>query len=105
VKPGEKVFALTFDDGPWPKYTRLVLDILKKHKVKATFFMVGREVARRPDIARAVRDEGHAIGNHSWDHPRRPRDAAAQLTRTNSEIKKAGGFSTHDFPPTLWCVA
>lgn len=99
VKPGEKVFALTFDDGPWPEYTREILQILADNDVKATFFMVGQEVSRRPQIAREVRDAGHVIGNHSWDHPSRPRDPSGQVQRTNAAIKKAVGFDPTTFRP------
>jgi peptidoglycan/xylan/chitin deacetylase (PgdA/CDA1 family) len=60
--------ALTFDDGP-SKYTSQVLDTLAKYDVKATFFMIGNNVDRYPDIARRVASEGHAIGNHTYSHP------------------------------------
>jgi peptidoglycan/xylan/chitin deacetylase (PgdA/CDA1 family) len=99
VKKDEKVFALTFDDGPWPESTRQVLRILADNNVKATFYMVGQEVLRRPEIAREVRDAGHAIGNHSWDHPSRPRDATRQVVRTDNEIKKVLGFAPTTFRP------
>lgn len=99
VRPGQKVFALTFDDGPWPDYTEQVLDVLERHKVKATFFMVGQEVQRRPEIARAVRDAGHAVGTHSWDHPSRPRSAVSQIKRTDAVIKKTLGFYPTCFRP------
>ena len=99
VNPKNKVFALTFDDGPWPEYTRKILAILKANKVKATFFMVGQEVSRRPEIAREVRDAGHSIGNHSWDHPSRPRDPIAQVMRTDAIIKKELGFRPTIFRP------
>lgn len=99
VAPGNKVFALTFDDGPWPEYTCKILQILKDNNVKATFFMVGHEVRARPDVARAVRDDGHAIGNHSWDHPSRPKDPVMQVMRTDAEIKKELGFRPTFFRP------
>lgn len=60
--------ALTFDDGPDAKYTPIVLSILRKHGVKATFFMRGRRVRRHPDLVRAVDRAGHAIGIHSLTH-------------------------------------
>lgn len=60
--------ALTFDDGPCPS-TLALLAILAKHNVRATFFMCGHNVRRFPDIARAVREAGHEIGNHSDSHP------------------------------------
>lgn len=99
VKPGNKVFALTFDDGPWPHSTRKILKILKEKDVHATFFMVGQEVTRRPEIAKEVSEAGHTVGNHSWDHPSRPRDAAGQVNRTDAAIKKATGYASTTFRP------
>ena len=61
--------ALTFDDGPNEPYTSEILDILKKYNVKATFFLLGKNVERYPDTARRIVEEGHAIGNHTYDHP------------------------------------
>ena len=66
---GSKKLALTFDDGPNDPYTLRLLEILSKHRVHATFFMVGQFVKQRPDIARAVAQAGHAIGNHTFHHP------------------------------------
>lgn len=63
-----KCIALTFDDGPWP-YTPELLDTLKKRKAKATFFLLGRKVANRPELTRRIVAEGHEIGNHTWNHP------------------------------------
>jgi len=65
---GDKVVALTFDDGPWPEYTEAVLDVLKNTHAKATFFMIGRQVKRYPAVAKRVVDEGHLVGNHSYNH-------------------------------------
>ena len=64
--------ALTFDDGPWPNQTRKVLSILRHHHVRATFFMIGENVAKWPSIAQDVRKAGMTIGNHTWDHPEDP---------------------------------
>lgn len=61
--------ALTFDDGPDPLYTPQVLDVLKKHNVPATFFLLGKRVEKYPKITNRILDEGHTIGNHSWSHP------------------------------------
>ncbi|WP_426449787.1 polysaccharide deacetylase family protein [Paenibacillus sp. S-38] len=72
---GNKRAALTFDDGPDSRYTPLILDILKEHGVKATFFVVGRQVEKCPEVLRRIAEEGHRIGNHSWDH--------ADLTKLN----------------------
>lgn len=75
-KPSKQI-ALTFDDGPDTKYTPKILDILKQHKVKATFFLVGRQIDLHPDIVKRIVDEGHVIGNHSWGHQ--------QLNKLNAE--------------------
>jgi peptidoglycan/xylan/chitin deacetylase (PgdA/CDA1 family)/sulfur carrier protein ThiS len=71
--------ALTFDDGPWPRQTKHVVDILQRLHVRATFFMVGYLVDRYPGIVKMVAKAGMRIGDHSWDHPVDP--AFADLTR------------------------
>lgn len=63
------VAALTFDDGPHPIYTPLLLDVLARHKAKATFFVIGQQVRQHPEIVRRMLDEGHALANHTFDHP------------------------------------
>jgi len=67
---GRKTVALTFDDGPWPGQTDAILRILAQENVRATFFLIGSQVQRYPDIARRVRDGGHSIGNHTQSHLR-----------------------------------
>lgn len=61
--------ALTFDDGPHPQHTPRLLDILAEYRVRATFFVIGTQVRRFPDIARRIVAEGHELGNHTWLHP------------------------------------
>ena len=78
---GSKQIALTYDDGPNDPHTLKLLDVLAKHGVRATFFMIGRYVRQRPDIARAVAQAGHVIGNHTFTHPLLIFKSAAQ-TRT-----------------------
>lgn len=68
----EPVVALTFDDGPHPEYTPRLLDILEKYSARGTFFMLGNSAQNYPDIVRSAIERGHAIGNHSWDHPSFP---------------------------------
>ena len=63
-----KVVYLTFDDGPDPQNTPAVLDILKKEQVKATFFLVGTQIEKHPDLVKRLFAEGQAIGNHTYDH-------------------------------------
>lgn len=67
-KKGMRAVYLTFDDGPVPGVTDRVLDILAQHNVKATFFMVGDNVARHPGLLQRVRLEGHCVGNHTMHH-------------------------------------
>jgi peptidoglycan/xylan/chitin deacetylase (PgdA/CDA1 family) len=64
-----KEVVLTFDDGPWPATTDLVLDALRKECVKATFFLLGRSAASWPAIAKRIAADGHSIGHHSYSHP------------------------------------
>lgn len=64
----EQQIYLTFDDGPVPEITTKCLDILKAYQVSATFFCVGENAQKCPDILKRINDEGHAIGNHSYHH-------------------------------------
>lgn len=68
VPGGPKTIALTFDDGPDPRVTPAVLEILKRHDAKATFFCVGERAREHPDLIRAIVAAGHGLGNHSWSH-------------------------------------
>ncbi len=65
---GQKSVALTFDDGPNPDATPIILDALAARKVKATFFILGRHAEQWPDLVKRVADEGHSIGNHGYFH-------------------------------------
>lgn len=66
---GSQQIALTYDDGPNDPHTLRLLDVLAKHSVRATFFMIGRYVQQRPEIARTVAQAGHVVGNHTFTHP------------------------------------
>ena len=68
INPAEKVIYLTFDDGPNSRVTPLVLDILDRFEVKATFFCVGENVSRFPDVFDEVKRRGHTVGNHTFNH-------------------------------------
>lgn len=63
-----KRIAFTFDDGPHPIYTPIVLKLLKQYNVKATFFCIGKNVEKYPEIIKQIKKEGHTIGNHSYSH-------------------------------------
>lgn len=64
----DKTIYLTFDDGPHPVATAFVVDILKQYQIKATFFCIGKNVQRYPEIYKRILTEGHQIGNHTQDH-------------------------------------
>lgn len=64
----ERTIYLTFDDGPNPEVTPLVLDILAKNKIKATFFCVGENVTKYPELYKSVLNNGHKVGNHTYNH-------------------------------------
>jgi chitin deacetylase len=97
-----KLIALTFDDGPWPQTTSKVLDILKKQNVKATFFVVGKQVEKHPKLVKQVVAEGHAIGNHSWSHQYHHYSSSAaahELDKTEALVHKLTGVKTSLFRP------
>jgi peptidoglycan/xylan/chitin deacetylase (PgdA/CDA1 family) len=68
IPVNRKIIYLSFDDGPHPVLTPFVLDELKKYNAKASFFCIGKNVLAHPDIYRRIIDEGHAVGNHSFNH-------------------------------------
>ncbi len=70
VNPEEKAVYLTFDDGPIPEVTPWVIDQLERYGVKATFFMVGDNISKYPEIFRLVVEKGHRMGNHTFNHIR-----------------------------------
>lgn len=95
--------ALTFDDGPNPAWTPRLLELLARHDVKATFFLVGKFASVETGLARTIADSGHAIGNHSWTHPNLARTPAAQvlneLTRTKDALEQVIGRPVRLFRP------
>src|SRR5438876_7114523 len=88
--------AMTFDDGPSATLTPKLLDLLAAHHIKATFFVIGENVAEHPDIVAWAAREGHEIGNHSWSHPNFAKmseeGVRSQLRRTDDVIKSATGL-------------
>jgi len=98
-----KLVALTFDDGPLPGTTDVMLDILKSRSVKATFFVVGKNVAAHPDLMRRIASEGHEIGNHSWDHVSfrnlDRREIARQISSTDQAVQACAGTRPTVFRP------
>ncbi|MDR3559924.1 MAG: polysaccharide deacetylase family protein [Negativicutes bacterium] len=94
-KTTQKVVALTFDDGPYPPYTGQVLDVLKEFQVPATFFIIGQNAEKHPELVRRIVAEGHQIGNHTYNHLdllKADRQAIAeQIDRTNKIIGTISG--------------
>jgi len=92
--PGKKVY-LTFDDGPNSHYTGLILDILKKHNVKATFVVIGGNIEKNPAVLQRILDEGHHLVNHTYSHDYKiiyasPQAFLADLEKCNHTIAKTG---------------
>lgn len=83
-----KKIAITFDDGPHPVHTEKILDILKKYNVKATFFVLGSNAARYPEIVKRTFDEGHELGNHTYNHVFINRISDEKLKEEISETDK-----------------
>ncbi|WFR64908.1 polysaccharide deacetylase family protein [Paenibacillus amylolyticus] len=96
-------FALTFDDGPDPHYTPRLLDLLRHHQAKATFFVVGEHAASHPELIRRIHDEGHLIGIHNYIHKTnwlmRPRTVRDQIQRTGQIIHEVTGVKTCYYRP------
>ena len=96
TKRHEKMVALTFDDGPDSKTTPQALEILKRYNAKATFFMVGQNVAANPELAKRVLDEGHQLGIHTWSHPDLTKlplnQSKKEILDTQEAIYKATGI-------------
>jgi peptidoglycan-N-acetylglucosamine deacetylase len=100
---GAKQIALTYDDGPNDPHTLRLLEVLAKHNARATFFLIGRFVDQRPDIAREVVKAGHALGNHTFTHPNliftNATETRTQLERCQHAITSATGQSPRLFRP------
>lgn len=104
VKTEERRVWLTFDDGPSAGETEKVLDVLKAHGAKATFFCTGRNLEENPGIAARIAREGHGIGNHSWSHaPSFPlyglRRMKEDVLRCSVALEKATGYGAAVFRP------
>jgi peptidoglycan/xylan/chitin deacetylase (PgdA/CDA1 family) len=103
VDADSKVIALTFDDGPTTQFTGQVLDILARHDVPATFFLIGEQVRRHPDLVRRIIDEGHLVANHTYDHysaaVQSPSDVQRTVERGANAIASISGERPRWFRP------
>ena len=101
--PNRREIALTIDDGPHPVYTPELLQILAQNGIKATFFVVGEQAERYPELIRAESDAGHAIGNHTYDHVSLikipPQYIDTEIEACGEVIKRITGKSPHLFRP------
>jgi len=107
VQTGEKVVALTFDDGPNPRYTPALLDLLERKGIRATFFMVGNRVRRFPEIVRRAAETGHEIANHTYWHigltllP--PAEIQRTIRNTSALVERTVGVTPRFVrPPMGW---
>ena len=105
----KKVVALTFDDGPDGNTTPQALDILAKYKIKATFFVQGKNIAGNEAILKRMQAEGHEVGNHSWNHPVLTQlsleDAKKQITDTEAAITNVLGKSSKLMRPPYGAIS
>lgn len=96
-----RTVALTFDDGPHPRYTPRVLDVLKRHRVRATFCVTGDNVGRYPHTTRRIRNEGHRICNHTRNHPDMATLSSAaarrQVLDTQRQVQRTTGVTPTTF--------
>lgn len=94
VPMDEKIIALTFDDGPNPPFTAHILELLTQHNARATFFVIGQNAQKYPDIVRETFQRGNELGNHSWDHSRlvfeSPCFIKKQIDSTDEMIRSVG---------------
>ena len=99
IQTKEKVVALTFDDGPHPKYTEQILNLLEQYGAKGTFFLVGKHAEKNPQVVFRMYEEGHEIANHTYTHP-----FTTSVPKVMKEIKQTEEtlFSITGYSPNLF---
>ncbi|MDZ7344256.1 MAG: polysaccharide deacetylase family protein, partial [candidate division KSB1 bacterium] len=105
VTTQEKIIALSFDDGPHPRYTPEILDLLDEHQIPATFFLIGRHVRRHPELARRLASGPHEIGNHTFNHDMLPflrtEKIIHEIRQTGEVLAEVTGRSAKYFRPPM----
>lgn len=101
---GNRGVALTFDDGPDPHSTPVILALLQKHKLQACFFVIGKKAAAHPELIAAIIEQGHSIGNHSWRHDnllmlRRHKQLLQDIHTTQETLRHLGVIPAVFRPP------
>ncbi len=104
ISTPNKIIALTFDDGPHPEYTPVILELLEKYDAKASFFCIGKHVKEHPRLTKSIKDKGHAVGNHSYSHSNLfplfgKKKIKDELEYTNALIAEATGKAGTLFRP------
>ena len=101
--PKPEEIALTFDDGPNPRWTPQLLDLLAKYNVRATFFLIGQFAVTQRELVRRTHDAGHLIGNHTWTHPNLfrtdRRETRKELDETTNRLQQITGTRVRFFRP------
>ena len=91
-----RLIALTFDDGPYPIFTPMLLDVLRDLRVPATFFLIGQDAQQWPEITRRIEADGNEVGDHTYTHPNLDQESAAQVRKEILEGGDALWALTHD---------
>ena len=103
LAPGSRQIALTYDDGPNDPHTQRLLEVLAKHNVHATFFLIGRYIQQQPQIAREIAQAGHVLGNHTFTHPllifKSEAEIRQEFTQCRDALQDAIGKSSNLFRP------
>lgn len=105
-KSDKNQISITFDDGPDPSVTPLVLELLEQYGAKATFFCIGKQVENHPNILKRILAEGHSIGNHTYSHSKSfgffgTGKVKGELSKTKSIVKKLTGLEMNLYRPAF----
>ncbi len=102
----ENRVAITFDDGPHPEFTPMVLSLLKEYHTKATFFCIGKHVEQYPELFKSIIEQGHTVGNHTYSHSNafgffKTKKVVEELQQTNAIVKNVTGLNMSLYRPAF----